>query len=578
MRLHLTYILLFTLMVVLHFCPFGASVECNTVFYVVATLLMLSVTVNSKSSSVITFDIAFLYLFYLLYSSLISTKTYSILNGSFMFFCWWAFLGLRKIFRQQSIRENVLWFIVCGAYIEIVIGFLQLFGVIGNGYSEFRFGGSFGNPGMCAGYFSVITPIVLSRILNSQEDNEYSRYALLLCFILMLYFVVISYSRGAWIATTLGIAYIIEKHYKCIKKIKSESALIRNEYVVICSSIILVIAMSSALYYIKKDSADGRLLIWKVALTTPHSNPLWGDGVGSFEVEYGKWQRDYFASGKGSEHERYIADYVTCAYNEFIETYIEQGIVGVLLLLGILSMSLFRKPSCHSCHYEGAKAALIAYIVLCMVSFPSHSQVMYLLCVVVIAIIQSHYNYKQIESEGLVHKISFVSFPVIILILSVFPLLQGQKRMSEGFQKAVYGDYCGAVKKYEEAYPLLQNNGTFLQYYGSALALSGDTLKSIKLLEQAYMKSSDPNIPLLLGDIHQKREDTSKACISYLNAINSIPSRLYPKYQMVNLLRKTGKDAEAHKWANEILHTPVKVPTMAAREIRSEMYEYLKKR
>ena len=92
------------------------------------------------------------------------------------------------------------------------------------------------------------------------------------------------------------------------------------------------------------------------------------------------------------------------------------------------------------------------------------------------------------------------------------------------------------------------------------------------------MKSSDPNIPLLLGDIHQKREDTSKACISYLNAINSIPSRLYPKYQMVNLLRKTGKDAEAHKWANEILHTPVKVPTMAAREIRSEMYEYLQKR
>ena len=203
---------------------------------------------------------------------------------------------------------------------------------------------------------------------------------------------------------------------------------------------------------------------------------------------------------------------------------------------------------------------------------------MYLLFVVVIAIIQSHYNYKQIASEGLVHKISLIGIPVIILILSVFPLLQGQKRMSEGFQKTIYGDYKGAIKEYKEAYSVLCNNGTFLQYYGSALALSGDTLNSIKLLEQAYVKSSDPNIPLLLGNIYQDRDYASKAYVSYHNAINSVPSRLYPKYQMVNLLRKTGKDAEAHKWANEILHTPVKVPTMAAREIRSEMYEYLKKR
>lgn len=79
----------------------------------------------------------------------------------------------------------------------------------------------------------------------------------------------------------------------------------------------------------KEDSALGRILVWKVTLSTPHPHAslLWGNGIGYFESQYGKWQADYFQEKEGTEKERHIAGYVTTAYNEFLELGLEQGII-----------------------------------------------------------------------------------------------------------------------------------------------------------------------------------------------------------------------------------------------------------
>ncbi|MDR0603313.1 MAG: hypothetical protein LBG80_03310 [Bacteroidales bacterium] len=59
-------------------------------------------------------------------------------------------------------------------------------------------------------------------------------------------------------------------------------------------------------------------MVWKVTATTPHNNLLCGNSIGFFEANYGKWQSAYFADNGGTEAERHVADYVTCAYNECI--------------------------------------------------------------------------------------------------------------------------------------------------------------------------------------------------------------------------------------------------------------------
>ena len=58
---------------------------------------------------------------------------------------------------------------------------------------------------------------------------------------------------------------------------------------------------------------------------------------------------------------------------------------------------------------------------------------------------------------------------------------------------------------------------------------------------------------------------------AYQKAINTIPSRLYPRSLIAHLLMDMGHETEACKLANEILQMKEKVPTTAGKEIKDEM-------
>lgn len=139
-------------------------------------------------------------------------------------------------------------------------------------------------------------------------------------------------------------------------------------------------------------------------------------------------------------------------------------------------------------------------------------------------------------------------------------------------QKYVFAnDIDNALIHYKKAYPFFNNNGTYLFYYGSALALRGRYRESVEVLEKAARKSSMPNIFLILGNNYKKIGETDAAKMAYLNAAYSVPSRLYPKYLLVQLLMESSNKAEAYRWAKDILATKEKVPTTAAKDIKDEM-------
>lgn len=58
---------------------------------------------------------------------------------------------------------------------------------------------------------------------------------------------------------------------------------------------------------------------------------------------------------------------------------------------------------------------------------------------------------------------------------------------------------------------VFNNNGTYLFYYGSALALRGRYRESVEVLEKAARKSSMPNIFLILGNNYKKIGETDAA-------------------------------------------------------------------
>ena len=83
--------------------------------------------------------------------------------------------------------------------------------------------------------------------------------------------------------------------------------------------------------------------------------------------------------------------------------------------------------------------------------------------------------------------------------------------------------------------------------------MANEPEKSIGMLKMAEIKSSDPHIYMLMGENYKKTGNLMAAREAYQKAINTIPSRLYPRSLIVHLLMDMGHKTEAYKLANEIL-------------------------
>ncbi len=578
MKHRIIYILLLALLLVLHFSFCAGYVACNVAFCVVAALL-LAASVCQHASFGLKASIAIAaYAIWLIVEMIVKDTGLDVDRGYVFCVCWLLFFAMQTLFADNIIRNKLVWLMVICAVFEMLIGFAQLFGLMNNGDSMFTLGGSFRNPAMFAAYLSLVLPFVLAEYLNIRKnaDDETKRYILLGSLIFGVYLVAISYSRGAWISSAIGLGYVLGKNAHAKEKIKKVLATQGRRIAAATACAILVAGVVTTLYSIKKDSADGRLLIWKIAVTQPHENMLTGDGIGAFAASYGRWQRNYFANDGGNERERFLADYVTCAYNEFLETYVEQGIVGLLLLLAVLISALRFKP-CHESHVSiAAKGALWGTVVLFCVSYPTQCEVLYLQIAVIMALLYSHQ--KPRKSHDVIGATARLVLLIYIGIFELAPLWQGYSRCIEGREKVMMGDVKGGLELYERAYPMISNNGTFLYYYGAALNIVGKRQKCIDVLEHAQQKSSDANISLLLGKAYKESGDTVKALLAYQNAIDCVPTRLYPRYQKALLLMEAGRESEACRVANEILLTKEKTPTTAGREIKEEMRKLIEKK
>lgn len=105
---------------------------------------------------------------------------------------------------------------------------------------------------------------------------------------------------------------------------------------------------------------------------------------------------------------------------------------------------------------------------------------------------------------------------------------------------------------------------------GAQAAVGGQTGLSIALLERAKAYGSTADLYLFLGDDYLQAGNYEKAQINYQSAMDMIPSRILPRYKMVQLYDKWGKESEAQRLIEETLIRPVKAPSMFTNQVLSE--------
>jgi O-antigen ligase len=93
----------------------------------------------------------------------------------------------------------------------------------------------------------------------------------------------------------------------------------------------LCLLVLAGLYLQKKDSANGRMLIWRCSWEMVKEKPLLGYGAGGFKAGYMSVQAKYFEEHPDSELAM-LAGNVNRPFNEYVGLAVSYGLAGVFLL------------------------------------------------------------------------------------------------------------------------------------------------------------------------------------------------------------------------------------------------------
>ncbi|MCC8062707.1 MAG: O-antigen ligase family protein [Rikenellaceae bacterium] len=385
--------------------------------------------------------------------------------------------------------------------------------------------GSFPNPGPLGGWLCVTA--LAAVVLTLQFWKQRRKVWAVLCAGGGLYIGIIlllTDSRAAWVGLAAGIFGML-----CTLRF-------RYKRTVLLSLAVIALAGSVFLYGYKKDSADGRLLVWRVSADMIAVHPVAGSGVGTFPDRYMFAQGDYFAKHPDSRFTA-VAEQTSYPFNELVGVTCEQGIVGGLLFLLLVGSVLVRRGN------AGGKALLIGLSVFGLFSYPSAFLAFGMLFGALLAD----------RAYGPGYPLSRRTMGIIAGVI----LLAGGTLLCSVFSRrnALANRYTLAHRAFE-------------------LTLRGDP-NELPELERMARRLPIAGFYVELGDLYLKADSTERAKYYYRTAARMIPSRLKPYDGLFRAYLRAGQLDSAATMARRIVTMPVKVSNTATIRIRQTAKEWL---
>lgn len=517
------------------------------------------------------------------------------------------YILLRRLLANFDKAEKVLLAcLVTSSLVECIIGLRQLYGLEASHHIVFKMTGTFFNPGPYSGYICMIFPLALDQLIQFSHIELRQRRVLTnylkslrfdslinkSCFwldylngllslstvIASVLIITTTMSRASWLGFFLGGIFILYRHYPIISIIERY---FKNKYIKYFAIILFAIILIGAiigLYNFKKESADGRILIWKCCIESIVKNPL-GVGVGNFGGAIGKAQSNYFESGQASQAEINVADVPRYAFNEYLQVCIESGAHTLLLLLLLIVLSIRNAIKNNRINVLGS---LIAILVFAFFSYP-FSVLPFL---IVLTFILALCNTKiKINSSFLVNRKNYeflltcfkgvesaFCFGIILYcLINRYPTLKSYKEWNACKSFISAGMYEEALPVLKNSSNLLNDNIDFLYDYAYVLSKSDKFMESNLILKRAMQISCDPMLYNISGKNYQAIKEYSKAESCFVEAYNHNPNRIYPLYLLALLYFEQGDNFKAVKTANIVFNHQIIVPSLAIKEMKCKL-------
>ncbi len=503
-----------------------------------------------------------------------------------LFFGGLYFLG-RMLFSQlnrKSLNFLIAAILVAGIG-ESLYGLGQLYGIWKPHHAAFPMTGSFFNPGPYSGWLALLIPVAVwilsSKVKLSSSIQWILRYLSWIFLFLVTGVLIVTMSRAAWLAAAVGSLIAL---WGPIRAFVRNHRMAMRWAVPLVSILLFVILVW--MFLLKKESAEGRILIWKVSSEMVSHYPLFGVGRDRFPVMYSRYQSHYFDKGYDSGNEAYLAGYVEYPFNEVLGWTAEMGMVGlvlILLLIGILIRKWHKQKKAGLLRpvHSLAASIIIAWIVFSMFSYPTEVPVLALFGILVFSSLVTTLS-TPTEQKPLKNFTSVYGLMSILLIgsMAVYslrwsynnrPLAQTWIRANANYQ---IGHYSISNRIYtKEIGPILENEGAYLQSAGKSLSMSRKFHRSAPYLERALYFTSDPMIFTTLGHdyalyarLEPEKYDRAEFLLKLVKYMQ--PVHYFPRYMLMQMYKRTDQQEKMKQEASDLLALKTKVWSDAVDEMR----------
>lgn len=517
----------------------------------------------------------------LTYDRALNPEPEKLLFGGQLFVLWFLLRMLLQAYpRQSGIIILLLLFTALG---EAVLGMMQLYGFRTSSHAMFRLTGTFYNPGPYSGYLAMLLPLCLGVAFatNNKETSDNRivskviHYFAWLCVIAIVVVLPAGMSRSAWIAAGLSSLWVWWWYRMGWEKSRELWGRYRRwRFPLLAGVTLLLIGGCIGVYLLKKDSADGRLLMWKVSAKAIGKQPFCGAGLGGFPAAYAEAQATYFASGEATATEKLVAGCPEYAFNEYLQIGVEEGIGGLIIFL--CWMGLVIVYGIRNKRY-GIAGGVIALMVFAFSSYPLQLPSFWIVLVMMAALASTQTDANgEIEKRFSVWKILSLS----LLTLFSFGLYWQQRETADNYRKwsnarMLYNmkAYEAAYPGYESLYPALIHKPEFLFEAGQCLSKMERLEESNRMFGRAIRLSADPMIRYILAKNKQQQQAYEEAEETYLYALQILPERIYPYYLLTKLYAEPAfyQPEKMHAAADSVLTKEPKVMTTAVKEMREEV-------
>ncbi len=437
--------------------------------------------------------------------------------------------------KYKNLWSKIDWrlWICCGllvyGLVEGIWGVLQLCEVVESGHPRYPVTGSFYNPGPYGCFIGCLLPLAACIYMGKGERKwikGLSGVYILTCALLLPG----GMSRTGWIAAAIGIGIVVAGVYK-----KRLVLLAPGKKALLIGGLLAIVAAGGyGAYVLKPDSADGRLLLWKIAAKATTYSPWAGVGWENVAGTYGDAQESYFSSGVATAHEEMLAGTPAYVFNEYLQIAIAFGIpAGILFAVSLVAAAIiyWRKVQ------YGLSGVTVALMTVMFASYP----------------------------------LQFWEFKVLIgLVIAGAFLMVGNKKAGIAVTLLYVGLWwCFCIKSRPVDISSEFNHAQRAQRIGRHEA-------SNQMIMEFLAKTSDPMPLNIIGRNYQAMGVRDSAEYYFLRAAARVPNRLYPHYLLMKLYAEEPSDSiKMRHQAEIILKKQPKTHSTAIEEMRQEARKLL---